>query len=127
MYPDLRRLGRDLAAEPFATLAVMGDHDVSTVIQDTEKGTIRWRTWFDGDAGPVATAWNIQRWPTLYLIDHQGVIADRRPLRTYQALRTAIDPLLAAERADPAAGELLKAHPLPELPILKAASEPSKN
>lgn len=119
MYPDIRKLGAELAVKPFATLAVMGDQNIGTVIYDTQSGDIRWRTWFDGDSGPIATTWNIQAWPTLFLIDHNGIIVARQTDRSYGGLKSAIDALLAAQQADPNAEEQLKAHPLPELPILR--------
>jgi thiol-disulfide isomerase/thioredoxin len=119
MYPDLRKLQAELDREAFAMLAVMGDHKIDSVIHDTEGGDIRWRTWFDGNQGPIATAWNIQGWPTLFLLDHNGTIIDRQLDRTYESLKKAVDRLLAAQKADPKTEEQLKAHPLPELPILK--------
>ena len=119
MYPDIRKLQSELEAQPFAILAVMGDEQIDTVIQDTKSGDIRWRTWFDGRDGPVSTAWHIEGWPTLFLIDHNGVIISRRPSRIYEELKKAINTPLAAQKADPNAEEQLKSHPLPRLPIFK--------
>lgn len=121
MYPDLRQLASALESGPFAVLAVMGDQKIDSVIRDTERGDIRWRAWFDGDPGPIATDWNIQSWPTLFLIDHNGIIVERDPGRSYEALKAAIDKLLAAQKADPQAQQQVAEHPLPELPILKRA------
>lgn len=121
MYPDVRKLQAEFAQEAFAPLAVMGDQQIESVIHDTKSGDIRWRTWFDGNDGPIATAWNIQSWPSLFLIDHNGIIIDRHPSRDFVALKKAIDTLLAARKADPKAAAQLNAHPLPELPILKRA------
>lgn len=120
MYPDLRKLQADLEQEPFAILAVMGDQEHQTVIDDTASGEIRWRTWFDGNDGPIATTWNIDGWPTATLLDHNGVIANREVVgRTFESFKKAIDPLIAAQKADPKSQELIEAHPLPELPFLK--------
>ena len=34
-----------------------------------------WRSWWDGgQEGPTATRWNVRGWPTIYVIDHEGVI-----------------------------------------------------
>ena len=37
---------------------------------------LTWRSWYDGGStnGPIATAWNVRGWPTLYVVDHKGVI-----------------------------------------------------
>jgi thiol-disulfide isomerase/thioredoxin len=119
MYPDIRKVQAEFEAQPFTILAVMGDQQIDTVIQDTKTGDIRWRTWFDGHPGPISKAWHIEGWPTLFLIDHNGVIISRRPSRHYEELKEAIVRLLAAQEADPQAEAQLKAHSLPELPILK--------
>ncbi|HTM56577.1 MAG TPA: TlpA disulfide reductase family protein [Pirellulales bacterium] len=116
MYPDIRKLVAELEEEPFSMLAVMADKKVSTVIDDTKSGDIRWRTWFDGDPGPIATEWNVQSWPTVYLIDHKGVIVERDYVRDYETLRKAVDKLLTAQKADPLAAEQVRTHPVPKLP-----------
>jgi hypothetical protein len=35
-----------------------------------------WRSYWDGGStiGPIASKWNVQVWPSLYVIDHKGVI-----------------------------------------------------
>jgi hypothetical protein len=39
------------------------------------KKQLSWRSWWDGGRnGPIHTAWSIDSWPTLYLIDHKGII-----------------------------------------------------
>jgi len=32
--------------------------------------------WWDGGStsGPIASSWNVEGWPTLYILDHKGVI-----------------------------------------------------
>ena len=45
-----------------------------------ERHAIPWRSFWDsgeggdGGDGPIAAAWGIQAWPTIYVIDDQGVI-----------------------------------------------------
>jgi thiol-disulfide isomerase/thioredoxin len=121
MYPAYGKLQTDLADAPFAILAVMGDKEKRTVIQDTGSGEIRWRTWFDGDDGPIATNWNVNEWPTIYLIDHRGVIQSHVRLRSPERLRAAIDTLLTAQQSDPKAAEVVRTHPIPELPKPQAS------
>lgn len=38
-----------------------------------------WRSFFDGGGtdGPISTQWNVRGWPTVYVIDHEGVIRSR--------------------------------------------------
>ena len=38
---------------------------------------ITWRSFWngpDGTGGPISKAWNVRGWPTIYVIDHKGVI-----------------------------------------------------
>jgi len=37
---------------------------------------ITWRSFWNGGStgGPISTEWNVSGWPTLYFIDHTGVI-----------------------------------------------------
>jgi hypothetical protein len=41
-----------------------------------KKEGIAWRSFWDGGStsGPIATKWNVTGWPTIYIIDHRGVI-----------------------------------------------------
>jgi Thioredoxin-like len=76
MYPHERSLVKEFADKPFVIVGVNSDEDrgeLKTVIQ---KEQITWRSfWNGGDhRGPIATAWNIRGWPTIYILDAEGVI-----------------------------------------------------
>ena len=94
MYPHERSLVNRLADKPFALLGINSDRNRDDLKKVMEKEKITWRSFFDGGStgGPIATRWNIQGWPTLYLLDAKGVIR-------YQDLRgrdldAAVDHLL---------------------------------
>ena len=76
MYPHERSLVKKLADKPFALLGVNSDPDKAELKKAMEKENITWRSFFDGGkvGGPIATRWAVQGWPTLYVIDHKGVI-----------------------------------------------------
>jgi RNA polymerase sigma factor (sigma-70 family) len=77
MYPFERSLVKSLSGKPFALVGVNSDPDLEILKPALKKGNITWRSFTDGpDAkkGPIYTAWNVQGWPTFFLIDHQGVI-----------------------------------------------------
>ena len=78
-----------LASEPFALLGVNSDGDAAKVKGIMAREGLTWRNAVDGDTGgPWASAWNVHSWPTLYLIDKQGVIRARDGLRGEQMLET---------------------------------------
>jgi len=77
MYPHERSLVKRLADEPFAIVGVNSDSDLEELAAAREKEHITWRSFWNGPkgtSGPISTLWNVAGWPTLYVIDHEGVI-----------------------------------------------------
>lgn len=77
MYPHERSLVEKLKDEPFAIIGVNSDEDLEELAEAVEKENITWRSFWNGPlgtAGPISTKWNVQGWPTMYLIDAKGVI-----------------------------------------------------
>jgi len=77
MYPHERSLVKKLADKPFALVGVNSDKDRDALKDVLEKEQITWRSFWNGPkgtGGPISESWNVQGWPTLYLIDHKGVI-----------------------------------------------------
>jgi peroxiredoxin len=75
MYPHERSLVKKLENKPFALLGI--NSDPKERLRDVmKKENITWRSWWDGGdtSGPIATAWNVSSWPTVYVLDHKGVI-----------------------------------------------------
>ena len=68
----------NLKDKPFALLGVhIGGLDARGLKEVEDKQRITWRSFVDAGnagAGPIATQWNLSATPTLYVIDHQGVI-----------------------------------------------------
>ena len=65
-----------LAAEPFALIGVNSDVDKAALAPALEKEQITWRTFWNGPEGtqePISTSWNVKGWPTIYVLDHEGV------------------------------------------------------
>jgi hypothetical protein len=61
---------------PFVLLGVNTDHDAAALRKIQQEQDITWRSWVDGSpgSGPICKAWGVQSFPTMYLIDHQGII-----------------------------------------------------
>ena len=94
MYPHERSLVKRLEDKPFALLGINSDH-AQTELKDVMKTeNITWRSWWDGGntSGPIATKWNVHGWPTIYVIDADGVIRHKN-LRG-DPLEKAIDALV---------------------------------
>ncbi|MBI4660243.1 MAG: TlpA family protein disulfide reductase [Verrucomicrobia bacterium] len=96
MYPHERSLVKRLEGKPFALLGVNSDPK-DRLRQALKKENITWRSWWDaGDtSGPIATKWNVQGWPTIYVLDHKGVIRYKnvREKRMDDAVETLLKEL----------------------------------
>jgi hypothetical protein len=80
MFPHERSLVKRLEGKPFALIGVNSDKDRKDCIEKNGKEQITWRSFWNGSegtAGPISAEWNVQGWPTLFLIDHKGVIRHR--------------------------------------------------
>jgi hypothetical protein len=64
---------------------------------------ITWRSFADGNQGPISRQWKVNSFPTLYLIDHNGVIRRKiQGMPNSSMLDKEIDTLVAeAESAKP--------------------------
>ena len=63
-----------LQGKPFALLGVNNDDDREHLKKRViPKEGISWRSWWDPE-NQIAKPWGVQKWPTIYLIDHKGVI-----------------------------------------------------
>jgi peroxiredoxin len=94
MYPHERSLVKRLEGKPFVLLGVNSD-EKSKLKQVRQKENMTWPSWWDGGdtSGPIASKWNVRGWPTIYVIDHKGVIRFKGPRE--EALDRAVDQLLA--------------------------------
>jgi RNA polymerase sigma factor (sigma-70 family) len=103
MNPQKQGLVERLAGQPFALLEVNSDEDREAVRRTMRKEKLTWRCWFDGGReGAIARRWNVQRWPSIYVLDAQGVIR-YKDLRG-QALDEAVMRLLQEAGSAPRPG-----------------------
>ena len=96
MYPHERSLVTQLAGKPFALIGVNSDSDREQIRQIVKDKNITWRSFWngpDGTGGPISTRWNVRGWPTIYVLDGEGVIRFR-DVRG-DAMDDAIETLLA--------------------------------
>ncbi len=93
MIPHERELVERLQGKPFALLGVNSDEGLWTIRNFAAREGITWRNWYDGPDGPIARAWGVVAWPTVYVLDARGVI--RYTNVRGAALDRAVDKLLA--------------------------------
>ncbi len=101
-YPYQRGMLEAFKDKDVVLLSVNSDAVLDTIVQAKERERLGYRTWWDGHSqpeaelvaadGPIATQWNVSGWPTIYVIDEEGVI--RHIDKRGGALVAAIDELL---------------------------------
>jgi peroxiredoxin len=68
----------NLKDKPFALIGIhIGGLNAKQLKKVMDKEKITWRSFVDegnAGAGPIATKWNLSATPTIYVIDHRGVI-----------------------------------------------------
>jgi hypothetical protein len=103
MFPHERSLVARLKDKPFALIGVNSDKDKADYAVQAQENGIVWRSFWNGPkgtSGPISNKWNVRVWPTIYVIDHRGVI--RFKSVRGEAMDKAVDQLLA-EMAQPEA------------------------
>ena len=104
MYPHERSLVQKLNDKPFVILGINSDVDRENIKARIKEENITWRSWYDGGgtSGPIATSWNVSGWPTLYVVDTEGVIRFKSMGFDEKGVDGTIDALLEKlEKANP--------------------------
>ena len=104
MYPHERSLVERMQDKPFALLGINSDKK-ERVEAAIERENITWRSWWDGGStgGPIARQYGVRGWPTIYVLDHQGVIRFKnvRGSRMDEAVEQLVAELEAGSEASP--------------------------
>lgn len=75
MVPHERSLVERMKGKRFVLLGVNGDKDRDAVKASVKSNRITWRSfWNGGPDGPITDTWNVQGWPTTYVLDAKGLI-----------------------------------------------------
>jgi hypothetical protein len=74
MIPHERSLVKRMEGKPFVLLGVDSDATREELKKAIKEKHITWRNWFDGSQGPIAKAWDVEGFPTIYILDAKGVI-----------------------------------------------------
>ncbi len=75
MYGHERSLVEKMQGRPFVLLGVNSDKEKSRARTAVKENNLNWRSWWnDGRRGKISSSFKIRGWPTIFLIDHNGVI-----------------------------------------------------
>jgi hypothetical protein len=95
---------KNLKDKPFTLIGVhVGGSSAKQLREVMEKEKLNWRSFVDpgnAGAGPLATKWNLAGTPTIYLLDHKGVIRYKwAGPPGEKAMEAALDKLIKAAEA----------------------------
>jgi peroxiredoxin len=77
MVPHDKKLVERMKGKPFALIGVNGDGDKEKAKEAAKKNEMTWTSFWDAaerPEGQISKAWNIAAWPTIYVLDADGVI-----------------------------------------------------
>ena len=88
-----------LIDEPFALIGINSDPR-PTAQESRHRRNINWRSFWDGGTigGPIASSWHVQGWPTIYILDSQGVIRFKS-IGPMDKMGDKVDQLLSAMKS----------------------------
>jgi peroxiredoxin len=72
--PHLQALVERHKDKPFVIVGVNNDDDGEAAREVAAKEGMTWPSFADGNNGPIVKQWQVDAWPTKYLLDDQGVI-----------------------------------------------------
>jgi hypothetical protein len=74
MFPHGRSLVEQYRHRPFVLLGVNAEPSRDGLKRVQDKERLPWRSWWDGSDGAIASHWGVDGFPTVFLIDHLGVV-----------------------------------------------------
>jgi hypothetical protein len=96
MLPHERSLVKRLQSQPFALIGINSDPDLDSLEPRLVEENITWRSFWNGPLGtdgPISGKWNVNSWPSIYILDHNGVI--RAKNKRGADMDKVVDELLA--------------------------------
>jgi len=94
MIPHEREMVEKLKDKPFALISISADDKKETLVNFLQKESMPWVHWWEGHTGKgMLNDWNVQFYPTIYVIDAKGVIRHKN-IRG-PALEEAVQKLLS--------------------------------
>lgn len=96
--PHNVQMVKDFKDKPFALVGVNSDGDRSVLQKVIKEQGLNYSSAVDlSTSGKIATAWNVRGWPTVYVIDADGVIRNKfvgvDPDELTKAVKTLLDKM----------------------------------
>ena len=105
MIPHERSLVQKWKDKPFALVGVNSDgtdteEGLAKFREKVKEASMTWRSFRDESTDPkISATWRVQGWPTLYYIDHEGVIRHKDVREEAEMERVLEEMIAEAEKA----------------------------
>ncbi len=98
MLPHERSLVKKLKNRPFAIVGINSDKP-GVLKKLVDDGTVTWRSFVNKQKdGEISQSWGVHAWPTLFILDHEGVIR-YKGLRGEKMEKAILDLVEKAEKS----------------------------
>jgi thiol-disulfide isomerase/thioredoxin len=77
MIPHERVMVARFKDQPFVLVSISCDARKETLIAFLAKQPMPWTHWWNGESGGIQAEWNVTFFPTIYVLDAEGVIRDK--------------------------------------------------
>ena len=101
MIPHERSLVQKWKDKPFALIGVNSDgtdteEGLAKFREKAKEAQMTWRSFRNESTNPtISETWRVQGWPTLYYIDHEGVIR-HKDVRDEEEMEKVLGEMIAA-------------------------------
>ncbi|QDV39167.1 TlpA family protein disulfide reductase [Tautonia plasticadhaerens] len=99
MIPHQRELVARLKDQPFALISISADQEKELLTDFLADEEMPWTHWWDGPDGGIIDAFDVYQYPTIFVLDGQGVIR-AKDVRGEQ-LSDVVDALLGEDGSNP--------------------------
>jgi len=98
MIPHEREMVKKLVNEPFALVSISADAKKETLTDFIKKEPMPWTHWWNGASGGIIADWNVEFFPTIYVLDAKGIIRHKNVRG--EAMEKAVDALLKEMKSE---------------------------
>ena len=92
MIPHEREMVERLKEQPFALVSISADETKETLTDFLAREKMPWAHWWNGSQGGVLEEWDVRHYPTIYILDVEGVIRHKELMG--EELEKAVNSLL---------------------------------
>lgn len=74
MIPHTRELVKKMEGKPFVFVSISADAKKETLTDFIKKTPMPWTHWYNGATGGIIEDWEVEYFPTIYVLDAKGII-----------------------------------------------------